>query len=198
MPQTVIGLFDSPEATERLVRDLENSGFSPNEISIVAMNAEVEAIPSASLEEQEEIAALVGAGAAVGGLTSLSLGLTPVALPGIGPAVTAGPLASRLTAAPTSESAGGLLGALREVGVSEREAELFSEGVRRGEVLVGVNASNRADAAAYLMDGHGAIDIERYSAYVTEVAAETGAGEDASRGTGRARSEGGGARIYYE
>jgi hypothetical protein len=61
--------------------------------------------------------------------------------------------------------AGGLVGALMELGVPEEEAHLYTEGIRRGGTLVAVRTSDDlASRAAGILDDHNPIDIDRRSA----------------------------------
>ncbi|CAN7620523.1 hypothetical protein LJR097_004624 [Phenylobacterium sp. LjRoot97] len=67
-----------------------------------------------------------------------------LAIPGLGPVVAAGWLASTALGAAVGAAAGGatggLLGMLKEAGHSDDEANVYSEGVRRGGTLVSVRA----------------------------------------------------------
>jgi len=63
-----------------------------------------------------------------------------MAIPGVGPLVAAGWLATTLAGAGAGAVAGGLVGALTGAGVSREEAEVYEEGVRRGNTLVSVRA----------------------------------------------------------
>ena len=71
-----------------------------------------------------------------GGVAGLLAGLGMLAIPGIGPVVAAGWLASTAAVAAVGGTAGGLIGALTQSGVDEREANAYAEGVRRGGTLV--------------------------------------------------------------
>ncbi len=55
-----------------------------------------------------------------------------LAIPGLGPVVAAGWLASTAVGAAVGGATGGLLGALKEAGHSDEEANVYAEGVRRG------------------------------------------------------------------
>jgi hypothetical protein len=84
-----------------------------------------------------------------------------LAIPGIGPVIAAGHLPG-FGGAGAGAIAGGLIGALVNIGVPEDEANFYAEGMRRGGVLVTVNARDEdmADQAADIMRDHGAVDIE--------------------------------------
>src|ERR1700730_2327927 len=81
-------------------------------------------------------------GAAVGGTIGTGLGvlaaLGMLAIPGLGPVVGAGWLAAMATGALAGAAAGGIIGALTKAGVSEHDAPVYAEGIRRGGAVVSV------------------------------------------------------------
>jgi uncharacterized protein (TIGR02271 family) len=171
MSKTVIGLMDNIGEAQNVVKDLVASGIDRDDIGFMAN--EKHTVPdSAHLNESEGsrggrdaasgALAGAGAGAAVGGIAGLALSLAPLAIPGIGPILAAGPIAAALTGAGIGAVAGGLIGGLTNLGVPEEEAHYYAEGVRRGGILVTVAADTEAeaDAAAEVMRRHGAIDID--------------------------------------
>jgi uncharacterized membrane protein len=160
MAKTMIGLFDSLSEARRVVQELIDSGFRSDDISIVAQHDEE--IVTAPGDNQTSSASMgVGEGAAIGGLGGLLVGLSALAIPGVGPAIAAGPLATTLAGAGLGAAAGGMLGALAEWGVPEEEARYYAEGVRRGGVLVTVDATDeRADRAVDVLTRYGAVGID--------------------------------------
>ena len=167
MAKTVIGLMDNLGEAQAVVRDLVDSGIERADIGFMAN--EKHAVPSsAALNESEgshvASGALTGAGtgAAIGGLAGLALSLAPLAIPGIGPILAAGPIAAALTGAGLGAVTGGLIGGLTNLGVPEEQAHYYAEGVRRGGILVTVAAESDAQAerAVHIMKRHGAADID--------------------------------------
>jgi hypothetical protein len=76
-------------------------------------------------------------GAAIGATAATAASLvTMLVLPGIGAVVGAGWLAAMLGSMAIGGVTGGLLGALTNAGISEDDAHVFVEGVRRGGTLV--------------------------------------------------------------
>ncbi|MEY9552831.1 hypothetical protein ABIF67_006896 [Bradyrhizobium japonicum] len=76
-------------------------------------------------------------------------GLGLLAIPGLGPVVAAGWLASTALGAVAGGATGGVVGALTQAGVSDEEkAPLYAEGVRRGGTLVSARVPD-ADRARY-------------------------------------------------
>jgi Protein of unknown function (DUF1269) len=73
-----------------------------------------------------------------------------LAIPGLGPVVAAGWLASTAVGAAAGAATGGIVGALTEAGVSKDDASRYAEGVRRGGTLVSARVpdqdSTRLDA----------------------------------------------------
>jgi hypothetical protein len=60
-----------------------------------------------------------------------------IAIPGVGPVVAAGWLVAALTGAALGGTTGGIIGALsQQAGVSDEEANVYAEGLRRGGALV--------------------------------------------------------------
>lgn len=93
------------------------------------------------------------------GIQSGDISLVANAVPGIGPLVAAGSIATALAGAGIGAVAGGLVGGLRHLGVPEPQAEAFADAVGRGAALVAVRIDDaRADEVAALMHGHGARD----------------------------------------
>lgn len=106
------------------------------------------------------------AGTVVGGVLGLLVGVGALAIPGVGPVIAAGQLATVLGStalgAGIGAAAGGLIGALVNLGVPEDDATYYAEGVKRGGSLVLVNAEdNNADKAYSIMQKHNAVDIKR-------------------------------------
>jgi len=87
-------------------------------------------------DRAEGAAAGAGIGAVAGGVAGVLAGLGLLAIPGLGPVVAAGWLASTAVVAAIGGAAGGIIGALTQWGVSEEEAHTYAEGVRRGGTLV--------------------------------------------------------------
>lgn len=166
MTKTIVALYDTVPAAERAVRDLREAGVSESEISLMAAGAQT---PLADDTQTAEKGA--GLGAALGGLGGLLVGLGALTIPGIGPVMAAGPLATAVAAlagagagALAGGAAGGLLGALVEAGLPEEQASLYAEGVRRGGTLLAVRVpENRHDQARAILDQHNPVNVDERS-----------------------------------
>jgi hypothetical protein len=148
---TISRLYDSYDAAAGAVSELERAGIPQSDISIIANNAEgwyerdratgrttdkVDRDLDGVDDRAEGAAAGAGIGATLGGVAGLLAGLGLLAIPGIGPVVAAGWLASTAVVAAAGGAVGGLVGALTQSGVSEEDAHVYAEGVRRGGTLV--------------------------------------------------------------
>ncbi|MBZ9897445.1 MULTISPECIES: general stress protein [unclassified Mesorhizobium] len=137
--KTVTALFDNYDDAADAVGELEASGVPHSDISIIANNSDGWYERDRS-EAAEDAASGAGIGAVVGGAGGLLTGLGVMAVPGVGPVVAAGWLAATATGAVAGAvaggAAGGIIGALTDSGVSENDANVYAEGVRRGGTLV--------------------------------------------------------------
>ena len=144
--RTISRMYDNYSDAAAVVHDLETADLQPNrEISLVAnenARGRDTATETTRTEPHSGTGAGAGIGATVGGVGGILTGLGIMAIPGVGPLVAAGWLATMLAGAGAGAVAGGLVGALTNAGVSREEAEVYEEGVRRGGTLVSVRAED--------------------------------------------------------
>ena len=148
--KTVTGLFDDYTDASSAVSALESAGVPSDDISIVSNNADNRHGDHSNAGEGAGTGA--GIGAVVGGAGGLLTGLGLMAIPGVGPVVAAGWLAATAVGAVggavVGGAAGGLIGALTSSGVSEDDAHVYAEGVRRGGSLVTAKVDDALAAEA--------------------------------------------------
>jgi uncharacterized protein (TIGR02271 family) len=177
MTVTISKLFDDHATAGRAVGELEAAGVPRSEISLVASNADnwyesgdhranrttdrVDRDADGVDDRAEGAGAGAGIGAAIGGTAGLLAGLGLMAIPGIGPVVAAGWLAATAAGALTGAAAGGLIGALTQAGVSEEDAEVYAEGVRRGGTLVTARVQDNDRARLQGILDRSGVDIGR-------------------------------------
>jgi hypothetical protein len=167
MIKTVVGSFDSLTEATNVAAALRAAGFLQSDINIVANNAQREGMRDSTSDKDvktdhtSNAAKGAVAGGALGGAAGLAVSLMGLAVPGIGPILAAGPIATMLAGAGAGAVAGGLIGGLTELGVSPTHAGYYAEAVRRGGALVTLRADeSRVDEAESIMRDHGAFDIE--------------------------------------
>jgi hypothetical protein len=161
-----VGVFPHRRDAETALRDLRDSGFSMNQISLVGKHTPGEPrIGDVTDRTMTDEGAKGGAatGAALGGLGGLLVGLGALAIPGVGPVLAGGALATALATAATGgaigAAAGGLTGALVGLGIPDDRARFYNDRVNRGDYLVMVDGTEdeirRADT---ILSRHGIQD----------------------------------------
>ncbi len=156
-----VGTFANYRDAEMALRELQSSGFSMDRVSIVGRDMEHhgdvagvdmgDRISGSGKHVAEDTRADEGAktgaaaGGALGGLTGLLVGLGALAIPGIGPVMAGGALATALATTVAGgaigAAAGGLVGGLVGLGIPEEQARMYSDRVSHGEYLVMVEGS---------------------------------------------------------
>jgi hypothetical protein len=163
--KTVVGTYDNIQTAYAVANDLIAAGYSRNDISVIANDAKSEYAPyinTTATDAGDDVAKGAGIGAAIGGLGGLLVGLGALAIPGVGPVIAAGPLLAALTGAGVGAVTGGIVGALVDLGIPDEEAHLYSEGLRRGHVLVIAQVPDAStNAVTRLMERPGLVDIHR-------------------------------------
>ena len=176
MARTVVGYYDHVSQARAAVQDLADAGFNKGDINLVANAAADKAdydpyfdndgryrsdVDHDEMTSGEGAAAGAGVGATIGGLGGLLMGLGLLAVPGVGPALAAGPIASALVGAGIGAASGGLMGALVNDGVPEEHAGYYAEGVRRGGAIVSLTVDDDREAdAERILSKHSPADIE--------------------------------------
>jgi hypothetical protein len=146
---TVVGLFPNQADAERAIERLKQEGFSQDQIGVALRDRskQEQLIEGTGTQAAEGAAAGALSGGILGGVLGLLAGVGALAIPGIGPIIAGGTLASTLAGAGIGAATGGLLGALVGMGIPEEDARHFDEGFRAGGTLVTVDARGRAEEA---------------------------------------------------
>jgi hypothetical protein len=168
MTSTISRLYDSYPLAQQAVTDLEAAGLAHSNISIVANNSENWHNKDGKIAGDRADGARTGAGlgAGLGGAAGLLTGLGLLAIPGVGPVVAAGWLAATAVGAAAGAATGGIVGALIEAGVSKEDAEVYSEGVRRGGTLVSAKVEDGSKAKYEAILNRSSVNItDRGAAY---------------------------------
>lgn len=163
--KTVVGTYDNIQTAYAIANDLIAAGYSSNDISVIAHDRDSAYAPYVDVntaETTDDVSAGAGIGAAVGGLGGLLVGLSAFAIPGVGPVIAAGPLLAAIAGAGVGAVTGGIVGALVDMGIPDEEAHIYSEGLRRGHVLVIAQVPDSSvNAVTEMMERPGLVDIHR-------------------------------------
>ncbi len=147
------GVFSSLNNAERAVTELKNAGFDMSRVSVIVKDTDrisdvagVDTQKNVGNQADEAAAAGAVTGGILGGITGLFVGLGTLAIPGVGPILLAGELATTLATtaagAGIGAAAGGLLGALVGLGIPEERARVYSDRISSGDYLVIVEGTD--------------------------------------------------------
>ncbi|WP_026736295.1 general stress protein [Fischerella sp. PCC 9605] len=149
-----VGTFPNRQTAEEALSRLRDSGFPMDRVSVLAKDIDRnEQIAGATVKDKSDMSdrgdneaqegAGIGAvtGTALGGIGGLLVGLEALIIPGVGPFLAAGTIATTLAGAGIGAAAGGLVGALTGLGIPEEEARAYGQRVSQGEFLVIVDGS---------------------------------------------------------
>lgn len=172
MPNTVIAAFSSVNEAENAIETLKSEGYNPKEMTIMMKDREEARAVANDTGADTAKGAVSGAttGGMIGGLTGLLVGIGAITIPGIGPFLAAGPLATALgltgaaattvSGAATGAVAGGLIGALMSLGLSEDDAKVYETTIKEGGVVVAVpSMENENNHVTQILDDSGATQV---------------------------------------
>ncbi|WP_226586247.1 hypothetical protein [Microseira wollei] len=144
------GIFPSRKATEQAINELKASGPPMDNVSVIAKQAEENAqLSGVTMSDRignrdvESTTAVLGDAVTCATWGTILVGLTSLALPGIGPILAAGSLGVALLtgvagSAMSAANIGGLVKALTELGIEEPQARTYSDRLIQGYYLTQV------------------------------------------------------------
>lgn len=168
-----VGVFNTRSEAENALHELNNSGFPMNKISVIAKDDNQDDIAGIDVQDKVGNKADEGAsagaltGGVLGGATGLLVGLGALAIPGVGPIVLAGEIATAiattLAGGAIGAAAGGLIGALVGLGIPEEKAKIYNDRISQGHFLVMVDGNDAEIARAEsVLTGRGIEDFGIY------------------------------------
>lgn len=137
-----IGVLSSREAVEQALKELKDTGFPMNKISVLTKDTENyeqlsnENISKITPARSEGVEFGAKAGAVTGGLLALAGGVAALLVPGIGLALAAESLLTVLLGSAAAAGVGGLIGALEGWYIPEKQAAIYNERLSQGNYLV--------------------------------------------------------------
>ena len=155
-----VGVFDDRNDAELAARDLREKGFKDDQIGY-AWRDDSGKTHTEGNKSGQLAASGAGTGVILGGLIGAGAALL---IPGIGPIVSGGILATALaggvTGAVTGAVAGGVTGALLGLGIPEVEAKYYDQQFRDGRTLMTVKADDRYSDASDIVRRRKGFDYE--------------------------------------
>ncbi|HEY9632180.1 MAG TPA: general stress protein [Coleofasciculaceae cyanobacterium] len=170
-----VGVFPHRRNAEAALTDLRASGFNMDHVSLVGKNLDNHDqvagadVSTRATGNKADDGAKGGAatGGVLGGLGGLLVGLGALAIPGVGPVIAGGALATALATAAAGgvigAAAGGLTGALVGLGIPEERAKFYNDRVNHGDYLVMVDGTqDEIHRAEPILRRHGIQDWGMY------------------------------------
>ncbi|MCC2669899.1 MAG: hypothetical protein K0Q72_2370 [Armatimonadetes bacterium] len=158
----VTAVFDNRSQAERAIAALRQLGITDHQVSVVSQHGDDATVTGSGTVAHDAGAhddgtgERIGKGALAGAATGTLFGLAALAIPGVGPFITAGWLASALgvtggamaAGAIVGGTSGALAGLFAKAGYDEHEAHYYGTAVERGDVVVAVDTSGTVVSAA--------------------------------------------------
>src|SRR5882724_1463828 len=119
-----------------IVERLRAAGFANNDISVLCPDkaGTKDFAHEQHTKAPEGAAAGAGAGGTLGGIMGWLVGGGSLAIPGVGPAIAAGPIMAALAGAGVGAAVGGFSGALIGLGIPEYEAKQYEGKIKQGNI----------------------------------------------------------------
>src|SRR3954466_13061242 len=157
----IVGVFDDRMEAERAVDELEQAGFTKDDVGFALRGSDVVrgGMVTDAVGTKDDTGAATGAvtGGVVGGLLGAAAALL---IPGVGPVLAGGILATSLGYAAAGVAVGGILGAMTGAGLTEEEAKYYEREFNEGRAIVTVRAGEREGMALGILRKHGAYDMQ--------------------------------------
>src|SRR5512133_370346 len=150
------GSFKDRKSAEQAYNRLRERGYTDEEINIIMSDQTRSKYfdkdhPEAETDFGNKAAEGAGKGSAIGGVVGATAGIiaaigTSLVIPGLG-LVIAGPIAAGLAGAGAGGITGGIVGALVGAGIPKDRAENYEEGIKKGDIVMGVKPRTDEDAS---------------------------------------------------
>ncbi len=159
----VFGIYPSYANVESGVDGLKAASFSNRDISVLFPEGvgTRDFAHEKGTKAPEGATAGAGAGVVLGGVMGWLLGVSSLAIPGLGPFIAAGPIMAALAGAGVGGTVGGIAGALIGLGIPEYEAKRYEGRVKDGGILLSVHTDtpDETKRAKLILEATGAQDI---------------------------------------
>jgi len=148
-----LGVFPSREVTEQAVNDLKASGFPMDKVSLIGKQAEegeqVAGVTTSDRIEGQNVETTTGVVAdalATATWGTTLVGLSSLAIPGVGPVIAAGSVGAALVTVVAGSGLGtvatrNLVRAISDLGIPEAQASVYSNRLIKGDYLAIVDGT---------------------------------------------------------
>ena len=137
----VFGIYSNHSTVEKAVEQLKQAGLKADEISVLMPHKKAVHLIH---DPENATADNVEMGVLAGGSLGWLAGSVLVMLPGLGAAIVGGPIAWAFLALGAGAGAGGILGGLFGLGLTEKEVKHYSGRIHKGDMLLSVHCADGA------------------------------------------------------
>ncbi len=141
----IVAVFKSLSDAQQALVELDQQGWRHDDLSLITRRNPEQLQSIAPLRQGDRMEKSAGVGAAVGGALGLLAGSALLVIPGVGPVVFAGAMASGITGG----IVGGIVGAMSGWGIKEDHLREYEQSVRIGKTLILVSGEPSRLAAAH-------------------------------------------------
>ncbi len=148
LPTSVFCIATGRDQADRIVDQLKASDFSGRHISVLFTDKStttkdpVHEKTTRASEGAVAGAATAATAAVPGGAAGANVDIGPLAIPGVGPFLAAGPIRATLSGATADAAKAGIAGGLIGLGIPELEAKRYEGKVQDGKILLSVGTEN--------------------------------------------------------
>jgi hypothetical protein len=147
MSKTVTALFDTRDEAQAALTKLDQSGYTKSQVTVLV--TEETRGKHFIIDNKTKVGEGAATGATIAGLAAglfMALGSAGAMLiPGLN-LIVSGALVGGLAGLGAGAAGGGLIGALVGLGVTEHEAKLYEDTLRKGAILIAVDSGSEAGA----------------------------------------------------
>lgn len=142
---SVFCIATSRSQADRIVDHLKTESFSNKDVSVLFPNTYD--TRNSAHEEHTKGPGAVATASIVGGVLGWVAAIGPLAIPGVGPFIAAGPVVAALSGVVFSATVGTISRSLVALGVSEPEAKRYEDKIKEGNILLSVHTDDVGDIA---------------------------------------------------
>jgi hypothetical protein len=133
--KNIVGVYEIEQNAILAIGNLVKQGYTTKEICVIGQNVKkVTEERDAIVEDTSARGAVLGE--TLGGVIGLLAGIGTLTIPGIGPIVAAGPIATSLLGALSGGGLEELYDALIGLGIPKEEAKYYWNSVKEGKILI--------------------------------------------------------------
>jgi hypothetical protein len=161
---SVVAVYDTLDRATKAVESLVKAGFPSNRVSVIGQSLQSEIQLNGFVSTGDVAKTGAAAGAWVGGLFGLLAGVAALFIPGVGPVLAIGPIASTVVGAAEGAVGAGVLSAIIGYFVAKKHIPKYTQYLTAGKSLVVVHGTpDDVRRAQEIMQQTGGTDVSQHN-----------------------------------